>query len=643
MDLRDIPTKPAVNRTAPPVRGVGMILAALVWLLASGVQADPVVNPPSPWSVTVDGQFSGGFGPGGALIGEWSDVTPQAFITRAADGASLRTTRDDARKTSLLWAAVSPPAGGAPGALKLHLLYEALTTTPRAFAPGEALADLTFPLRIDGFSLNVTLHLEAVATPGPASQALSPDSTTYFDVLLILEGVKVPARRFSLAAAAGFGPSPFNRNPHLLVEAAIPLVIPAGYGPGFPADGLAGNGRGLGYLPEPAYWQAVAAPAHSSTRQFSAPLRPPLPPPIPPSLEAKALFRVNPDASLTLDADLLPLPDCSATATLVCPPDRVVTTSAALDPVRVDYPLPLVPACLGLQCDPPPGSVFPLGVTTVVCTLTPATGAATRCAFTVTVAPPGLPCPAPITAATDPGKATARVHFTVPAPPGTAVVCTPPSGAKFPLGTTIVRCRTTGGAPPSACEFPVHVVDREPPRFNFCPPDLTVECGRGIGPEKTGQARATDNAGPVHLTYTDEKTNGPQPIVKKILRTWTATDAAGNQTTCRQHITIRDTQGPKIHRLLATPAALTASTKKLVPVQLEEIVEDSCSTLTQLTRVLHVTVKDPAGPDHSSYFTITGPDKLFLRPKKGVVYTITLQCSDFFGNATSRSVTVPVK
>ena len=162
MDLRDIPTKPAVNRTAPPVRGVGMILAALVWLLASGVQADPVVNPPSPWSVTVDGQFSGGFGPGGALIGEWSDVTPQAFITRAADGAILRTTRDDARKTSLLWAAVSPPAGGAPGALKLHLLYEALATTPRAFAPGEALADLTFPLRIDGFILNVTLHLDKI-------------------------------------------------------------------------------------------------------------------------------------------------------------------------------------------------------------------------------------------------------------------------------------------------------------------------------------------------------------------------------------------------------------------------------------------------------------------------------------------------
>lgn len=643
MGARNIPNKPAVNRTAPRLSAARIFLAAFVWLLVSGAKAVPVVNPPSAWPVTVDGQFSGGLDGRGTPVGEWSDVTPQAFMTRATDGTLLRTTRDDSRKTSLLWAAVSPPADGAPGALKLHLLYEALTTTPRAFAPGEALADLTFPLRIDGFILPVTLHLEAVATPGPTSQALSPDGTTYYDVLLILEGVKVPAKRFSLAAAAGFGPSPFNRSPHLLVEAAIPLVIPAGYGPGFPADGLAGNGRGLGYLPEPTYWRAAAAPAHSPTRQFSAPLLPALPPPIPPSLEAKALFRVNPDASLTLNPDLLPLPDCSATAILACPPDLVVTTTENFDPVRVDYPLPLVPACLGLQCDPPPGSVFPLGVTTVVCTLTPASGPATRCSFTITVVPPGLQCPAPITTTTDAGKATARVHFPVAPSPGAVFSFTPPSGSAFPLGTTIVRCRTTGGAAPATCEFPVTVVDREPPRFTFCPPDLTVECGRGIGPEKTGQARAADNAGPVHLTFTDEKSNGPQPIVKKIRRTWTATDAAGNHTTCRQQITIIDSQGPKIHRLTATPTALTASTKKLFPVQLEEILEDSCSTVTQLTRRLHVAVKDPAGPDHTSYFSITGPDKLLLRPKKDVVYTITLQCSDFFGNTTSRSVTVPVK
>lgn len=173
-------------------------------------------------------------------------------------------------------------------------------------------------------------------------------------MLLILEGVKVPAKRFSLAAAAGFGPSPFNRSPHLLVEAAIPLVIPAGYG-------------GLSRRRTRRQWPRtrlsaraclLARRSRTSTLVRAAILRT-APAANPAVLEAKALFRVNPDASLTLNPDLLPLPDCSATAILACPPDLVVTTSENFDPVRVDYPLPLVPACLGLQCDPPPGSVFP--------------------------------------------------------------------------------------------------------------------------------------------------------------------------------------------------------------------------------------------------------------------------------------------
>lgn len=125
MGARNIPNKPAVNRTAPRLSVARIFLAAFVWLLVSGAKADPVVNPPSAWPVTVDGQFSGGLDGRGTPVGEWSDVTPQAFITRTTDGTLLRTTRDDSRKTSLLWAAVSPPADGAPGALKLHLLYEA--------------------------------------------------------------------------------------------------------------------------------------------------------------------------------------------------------------------------------------------------------------------------------------------------------------------------------------------------------------------------------------------------------------------------------------------------------------------------------------------------------------------------------------
>ena len=161
-------------------------------------------------------------------------------------------------------------------------------------------------------------------------------------------------------------------------------------------------------------------------------------------------------------------------------------------------------------------------------------------------------------------------------------------------------------------------------------------------PEKTGRARATDNSGFVTLTFRDEKANGPRPIVKRVTRTWTATDASGNHATCRQLLTIVDTQGPKIHRLAAVPASVTTGAGPFVAVQLEQIVEDNCSTQAQVTRRLQVSVTDSAGLDHANYFSVSGADKVLLRPKPGVVYTLTLTCSDFFGNATSRTITVPV-
>ena len=582
----------------------------------------------------MDGQFSGGLDARGALVGEWSDVTPQAFITRATDGAMFRTTRDDARKSSLLWAALSPSATAATGNLRLHLFNESLATLPREFAAGEVLAQLDFPLRLDGFTLGVSIRLEAVATPGPASLALSPGGTTFYDVWLVIDGAKAPAKRFGLAAVAGFGRSPDSGASHLLVEAELPLVIPAGFGAGFPADGLAGNGRGLGYLPDPAYWGASAAGAAAGTVRAGLAVAS--------RVAAQTMLCVNPDASLTLDAGLLPRSDCATASALVCPPNLVVTTTAALDPARVFYPLPTTPECVGLKCDPPPGSLFPAGVSTVVCTLTPASGPTKTCSFTVTVAPPGISCPEPIVAMTDPGRATARVVFNLIPPPGAEVFCTPKSGSQFPLGVTTVRCRTKGGDAPSHCEFTVQVVDHERPRFTFCPADVTVECGRNFGPEKCDHARATDNSGHVTVSFRDEKTNGPRPIVKRVLRTWTATDAAGNQATCRQSITIVDTSGPQIHRLAAVPARVPTGAEALVAVQLEQVIEDGCSALAQITRRLQVSVKDPAGLDAGTYFSVSGTDTVLLRPKPGVVYTITLTCADFFGNTTSRSVVVPV-
>ncbi|MBM3882022.1 MAG: HYR domain-containing protein, partial [Verrucomicrobia bacterium] len=78
-------------------------------------------------------------------------------------------------------------------------------------------------------------------------------------------------------------------------------------------------------------------------------------------------------------------PECAVS--ISCPPDVVVKTP---DPVGavVNYPAPVaVGNCppIAVKCEPPSGSLFPLGTTVVTCTATDAEGNTARCTFTVTV------------------------------------------------------------------------------------------------------------------------------------------------------------------------------------------------------------------------------------------------------------------
>ena len=154
-----------------------------------------------------------------------------------------------------------------------------------------------------------------------------------------------------------------------------------------------------------------------------------------------------------------------------------------------------------------------------------------------------------------------------------------------------------------------------------CPPDVRVECGRGPLPDKTGGfAKATGGCSPVRISYADSSANGPRPIVKVITRTWTATDACGNHTTCQQRITIVDTIGPVIHRLTAAPARLAPANNQFVTVKLDALVIDSCSTEMQVAEKSTRTVKvtDPAGSDGKSYFVVKSLKEVQLRAKQGV-------------------------
>lgn len=149
--------------------------------------------------------------------------------------------------------------------------------------------------------------------------------------------------------------------------------------------------------------------------------------------------------------------------TIACPSDVSVTEEfPGAGSGMVSYPNPVVTGnCVSVICDPPSGSAFALGTTTVNCTATdPASNIAT-CTFqvTVTAAGPCTPCPSNITTPSDPGQCGAVVSFSSPTPEACGTVsCSPPSGSFFPVGTTTVNCTSSAGP---SCSFTVEVTGQQ--------------------------------------------------------------------------------------------------------------------------------------------------------------------------------------
>jgi uncharacterized repeat protein (TIGR01451 family) len=251
--------------------------------------------------------------------------------------------------------------------------------------------------------------------------------------------------------------------------------------------------------------------------------------------------------------------------TISCPANITVSEdSPGSGSAIVNYPAPVAADNSGVvevTCTKASGESFS-GTTTVTCTATDEADNSASCSFTVTVTGNGcvLDCPDNIVVDAAPGACNAVVTFDAPTATTEcgAVTVSHTSGATFPLGTTTVTVSSEAG---NSCSFTITVRDVTPPTIS-CPADISVAavgttCAATVNP---GTATGSDSCGPV--TIVGIRSDG-EPIasthytVGTTTITWTATDGAGNQTSCSQTITVSDTSPPTVS-LNVPPAVLQA-------------------------------------------------------------------------------------
>lgn len=227
------------------------------------------------------------------------------------------------------------------------------------------------------------------------------------------------------------------------------------------------------------------------------------------------------------------------------------------------------------------GAVFPVGTTTIVWTVTDASGNTATCTSTVTVedneAPEFVNCPTTmVMIGNDPDQCSGKLNWSIPVatdncgllPPPNGIVQTggPASGTVVAVGfpQTITYTATDIYGNTSSCVFQVQVVDTQKPKFDadiVMPTNITVQCdavpdncvfhGNGICSPLTNDDVNDNCTTPEDLVITFTETSTQNSNVNDcghynytLTRTWTVTDEAGNQLIHVQVITVQDTQAP---------------------------------------------------------------------------------------------------
>ncbi|SEL42628.1 ELWxxDGT repeat-containing protein [Stigmatella aurantiaca] len=260
--------------------------------------------------------------------------------------------------------------------------------------------------------------------------------------------------------------------------------------------------------------------------------------------------------------------------TVTCPAGITAEATHAAG-AEVNYPrataTDAVTASPSISYNRLPGTVFPLGTTTVTVTARDGAGNSASCTFSVTVqdtTAPSMVCPTGITAEAT-GDSGALVSY--PAATATDAVTASPvlsysqdSGTVFPLGATAVTVTakdTVGNT--ASCSFNITVQDTTVPSL-ACPTNVTAEATSASGATVLyAPATVSDSvtAMPV-LTYSQAA--GTVFPLGTTAVTVTATDAAGNAASCSFDITVGDTTMPEVTCPANTAAEATGASGAVV-------------------------------------------------------------------------------
>lgn len=236
--------------------------------------------------------------------------------------------------------------------------------------------------------------------------------------------------------------------------------------------------------------------------------------------------------------------DHEAPAISGCPDDTTLSADAGQCGASFSWAVPVASdncALSSFTSTHAPGSVFPVGTTTVTYTATDSSGNTTGCSFTVRVndteAPLVTDCPADLVVSNDSGLCSAVVNWI---PPTATDNCDTALGISsdhqpgdvFPAGSTVVTYTFTDAAGNrQVCRFTVTVNDTEAPTNLSCPSDIN-SCSEYID---WTLPSFSDNCSSI-LSISSNYTPGSLFPVGSTPVLYTAVDAAGNNSTCSFHV-----------------------------------------------------------------------------------------------------------